>query len=56
MAKPSKERPDGRRAVLLYLDPELITQLKIRALTERIPVYRIVEDILRTSKGLKVRK
>ncbi len=53
MDKPAKERADGRRPLLLYLDPQLITELKIRALTENTHVYRIVEEILRSAKGLK---
>lgn len=44
-----KPRDDGRRPLLVYLDPELILALKVRALQEGTHVYVVVEDILKKS-------
>lgn len=42
----AKRRPDGRKALLLYLNPKLILALKQKALEEDRPAYAIVEEIL----------
>jgi len=42
----SKRRTDGRRQFLTYLDPQLIRDLKRRALDEDRPVYLLVEEML----------
>lgn len=41
-----KLRPDGRKQVLLYLDPKLILELKRRALDEDTHLYELVEQML----------
>jgi hypothetical protein len=43
----SKERPDGRRSLLVYLEPELIQALKIEALERDTHVYLLIEEILK---------
>lgn len=42
----NKRRPDGRRQLLLYMDPTLILTLKRRALEEDRPLYVLVEEML----------
>lgn len=39
-------RPDGRRAFLSYVDPEIIKALKMAALERDTPAYEIVEVAL----------
>lgn len=39
-------RPDGRRAFLSYVDPEIIKALKMAALELDTPAYEIVEVAL----------
>lgn len=43
----TKRRIDGRRALLVYLKPELIRDLKRRALDEDVHVYELVEAMLK---------
>ena len=45
----TKSREDGRRPLLVYLDPALILQIKKRALEENKHAYLIVEEILKQS-------
>lgn len=40
-------RKDGRRPLLVYLDPSLIRDLKKEALDRDINVYELVEESLR---------
>lgn len=52
----TREREDGRKALLVYLDPELILDLKRQALEDGRHVYLVVEEMLRaggkkTTKG-----
>lgn len=48
MPKTAKEttpaRSDGRRAFLVYMDPEIIRNLKMAALDEDRNAYEIVEE------------
>ena len=41
---PSRKREDGRKALLVYLPPELIKDLKKAGLDDDRNVYEIVED------------
>jgi len=43
----NRNREDGRRQLLVYLDPDLIKCLKRVALDEEIHVYEIVEEAAR---------
>lgn len=43
----STERPDGRRPLLVYLDPKIIQALKIEALEKDTHVYLLMEEILK---------
>ena len=45
--KPARARTDGRRTLLVYLDGELIKNLKKVALDEEKNVYEIVEEATR---------
>ena len=45
--KPIRVRKDGRRQLLVYLDPELIKSLKRVALDDEVNVYEIVEEASR---------
>jgi hypothetical protein len=47
----SRARQDGRKPLLVYLDPELIRSLKIQAATEQTHVYLIVEEALKARGG-----
>src|ERR1700752_5339305 len=40
-------RTDGRRQLLLYLDPELIKELKRMALDSDQPAYEVAEEAIR---------
>lgn len=42
-----KARPDGRKPLMLYLDPDVIRALKIEALGANTHAYLIVEQILK---------
>ena len=47
----TRSREDGRKALLVYLDPDLILQLKRQALDDGSHVYLVVERLLR--EGVK---
>lgn len=40
------ERSDGRRKFVVYLDPQLIQTIKMRALREDRHAYELVEELL----------
>jgi hypothetical protein len=46
-AKSARPRPDGRKTLLVYLDGELIKNLKKAALDDERNVYEIVEEAAR---------
>lgn len=48
-AAPSRKRPDGRRQLLIYLDPKVIRELKLAALTdkEERPAYELAEEAIK---------
>jgi hypothetical protein len=46
-AKPNRSRADGRRSLLVYLDPKVIKQLKKTALDHERPAYEITEEAVR---------
>lgn len=52
----SKIRDDGRRQLLIYLDPDVIRDLKTASLAdpERRPAYELAEEAIR--QWLKRRK
>jgi hypothetical protein len=60
MVKPREEasgaraRSDGRRQLLIYMDPEVIRQLKRAALDEDRPAYEVAEEAIR--EWLRTRK
>lgn len=39
-----RTRPDGRRALLVYLGPDVIRRLKIAAIEEGRPAYELTEE------------
>lgn len=39
-----RNRPDGRRALLVYLRPNVIKRLKVAALDEGRPAYELTEE------------
>ena len=45
--KPIREREDGRRPLMTYLDADLIKELKKAALDDDCNVYQIVEEASR---------
>jgi hypothetical protein len=45
--KVKRQRKDGRRSFLAYLDPNLIRDLKIAAIDRQTPAYLLVESALR---------
>ena len=45
--KTARTRPDGRRPLLVYLDPNVIKQLKKTALDEDRTAYEITEEAVR---------
>jgi hypothetical protein len=49
----ANRRADGRKPLLVYLDPKIIRSLKRRALDEDTHVYIIVEKILRDAQANK---
>jgi hypothetical protein len=53
-ASAARTRPDGRRQLLLYLDPEVIKELKRVALDSDKPAYEIAEEAIR--EFLRTRK
>ncbi len=40
----ARDRSDGRKALLVYLHPNLIKRLKMAALDESRPVYELTEE------------
>lgn len=42
----NRARPDGRRALLVYLKPEIIKNLKRAGLDEERPAYEIAEEAI----------
>jgi hypothetical protein len=57
-AAPSRKRPDGRRQLLVYLQPDVIRELKQAALSdkEERPAYVLAEEAIRQwlkSRGSK---
>ncbi len=46
-AKGARPRTDGRRTLLVYLDGDLIKDLKKAALDDECNVYEVVEDASR---------
>jgi hypothetical protein len=51
--KTKPDRPDGRRPLLVYLDPELIKRLKKAALDEERPAYELAEKAIEVWLGTK---
>jgi hypothetical protein len=47
----AKKRPDGRKPLLVYMSPELIQDLKLRAVREETHVYLLVEQALLDAKA-----
>lgn len=45
--KSARARADGRRSLLVYLDPNVIKQLKKAALDEDRTAYEITEEAVR---------
>ena len=41
-----RNRPDGRRALLVYLRPDVIKRLKVAALEDDRPAYELAEEAL----------
>ena len=44
-------RKDGRRPLLVYLDPALIKDLKKEALDRDVNVYELVEELLKRPRA-----
>jgi hypothetical protein len=53
-ASAARTRSDGRRQLLIYLDPELIRDLKRAAIDEDRPAYELAEEAIR--EWLRTRK
>jgi hypothetical protein len=51
-----RSRRDGRRQLLLYMDPEVIKELKRAALDTDRPAYEIAEEAIREFLKTKKRK
>lgn len=49
----AKDRADGRRPLLIYLQPELIRDLKRKALDADTHVYLLIEELLLQQQGRK---
>ncbi len=49
----TKARPDGRKPLLLYIDPAVIQALKIEALGANTHAYLIVEKLLKQHQEAK---
>ena len=45
-AAPSRKRDDGRRQLLIYLDPKIIRRLKLAALTDNRSAYELAEEAI----------
>jgi hypothetical protein len=50
----ARTRSDGRRQLLIYMDPEVIKELKRAALAEDRPAYELAEEAIR--EWLRARK
>lgn len=46
-------RPDGRKPLLVYLDPKLILELKREALEKDTHAYLLIEERLRATAPIK---
>ena len=56
-SKPAdRVRPDGRRSLLVYLDAQLIKELKKAALDDERNAYEIVEEATRDWLAQRARK
>jgi hypothetical protein len=53
-ASAARTRSDGRRQLLIYMDPEVIKELKRAALDEDRPAYEVAEEAIR--EWLRARK
>jgi hypothetical protein len=51
-----RTRADGRRQLLLYMDPEVVRELKRAALDSDRPAYEIAEEAIREFLKAKKRK
>lgn len=51
MASTTSKRTDGRASLLVYLKPDLVKALKLRALREDTHVYILVEKMLSDAMG-----
>lgn len=43
----ARRRADGRRQLLVYLEPDIIRELKRAAIAEERPAYELAEDAIR---------
>ncbi|TFV44505.1 hypothetical protein E4K65_27895 [Bradyrhizobium niftali] len=43
----ARRRADGRRQLLVYLQPDIIRELKRAAITDERPAYELVEEAIR---------
>ena len=50
---PGRKRADGRRPLMIYLDPQLILELKREALEKDTHVYLLVEAALKERAASK---
>ncbi|MHC2462433.1 hypothetical protein [Bradyrhizobium embrapense] len=52
-AAPSRKRSDGRRQLLVYLDPKVIRDLKLAALNDEDgrPAYELAEEAIKQWLG-----
>jgi hypothetical protein len=46
-ASGARKRADGRRQLLIYLDPEIIMSLKRASLDQNRPAYELAEEAIR---------
>lgn len=52
--EPTPERPDGRRQLTTYMDPEILKELKMAAIQIDKKAYEVVEEAV--AEWLKRRK
>jgi hypothetical protein len=52
----SRVRPDGKRQLLVYLDPELIIETKKSALDDRRTASAIVEEALHDWHAMRAKR
>lgn len=55
-SKPIRKRADGRKALLVYMDEDLIKRIKKFAVDEDCNVYDIVEEAARAWLSTKTKK